>query len=212
MDLRRTKKDSARIIKLQEDSNQKRVFREVYEKYFDRLFAYACVITNCESLAKDAVSEVFFNLWNSGRELSAIRELKAYLFTSVKHQAIRAVSADPAHFESFSYDQLTRSIEHVSPEDLMIGKELEDFLEEAVNALPPHCRLVYKMVKEQNMKHREVAAELGISQGTVKQHMIAALAKIKDSLNEHFKEASVLELASYLINLVLMSCLMLTIL
>ena len=58
----------------------KSYFEEVYRAYFDRLFGFALVITKSESLAKDAVSEVFFNLWNSQTGLSTLKELKAYLF------------------------------------------------------------------------------------------------------------------------------------
>ena len=40
----------------------KSYFEEVYRAYFDRLFGFALVITKSESLAKDAVSEVFFKI------------------------------------------------------------------------------------------------------------------------------------------------------
>ena len=171
----------------------KSYFEEVYREYFDRLFGFALVITKSETLAKDAVSEVFFNLWNSQTDLSTLKELKAYLFASVKNQAIRSLSKDPTGFESENYEQLTSSIDKVSPEDLLVGKELDQFITKLINELPPQCALVFKMVKQEQMSYEKVALELGVSIDTVKYHIKVALKKIRTDLEEHFKDTPIIK-------------------
>ena len=178
------------------DEARTQLFREVYKQYFEQLFRYAYVITDAEGLAKDVVSDVFFNLWNSKKDLRTIKQLKAYLFTAVKNQAIRSISSDPSSFERNDYDLITRSIDQINPEDLMIAKELEEFISLTVMSLPPQCQLVFKMVREKNMSHKEVARELGIGPDTVKHHLMSAIKKIKHSLDEHFTEAPVVKLVS----------------
>lgn len=168
-------------------------FERIYSEYFDRLFAYALVITKSENLAKDVVSDVFFNLWNAKKNLSSVKEFKSYLFTSVKNQAIRTLSSDPLHFETESYKKAISFIDWVNPEELLIGKELDQFLNQVINKLPPHCALVFKMVKEDQMKYEEVADELGISVETVKYHLKTAIKKIRYELEHHFDNTKVIK-------------------
>ncbi len=190
----RRKKDTISIRSGPAGRSEK--FREIYESYFMKLASYAFVITNSHEAAKDVVSEVFYNLWKSDTNLSEIRELKSYLFTSVKNQAIRAVSRNPKIFDDFNSQLELKSIENLNPEDLMIGNELALKIQEIVDAMPPQCQLVFKMVKEEGLKYGEVAEKLGISSSMVKQHMISALKSMRSSLDGHFSDAKVVKFIS----------------
>ncbi len=172
-----------------------RYFEEVYKAYFDRLFAYALVITKSDSLAKDVISDVFCGLWNSRKDLHTVRELKSYLYTSVKHEAIRAVSRDFSRFKSENYSLLLSTVDGLDPQELFLGKELTEFVEKTTSKLPPLCGMVYKMVRENNMSYQEVARELGISNDTVKHHLKTALKKIKSELEIHFGDSRVIKLS-----------------
>lgn len=149
-------------------------------------------------MAKDVVSEVFLSLWKSETDLSEIRELKSYLFTSVKNQAIRAVSRDPKIFDDFNTQLELKSVEYLNPEDLMIGNELAAKIREIVDAMPPQCQLVFKMVKEEGLKYHEVAERLDISTSMVKQHMMLALKNLRSGLEGHFSDAKVVKFISSL--------------
>ena len=146
------KKNRTKVRELPGTADRRKAVGLVYEKYFDRLFAFAYVITSCENMAKDTVSDVFLNLWASDRPLENIRELKSYLFTAVRNQAIREISNQPSNLESFSYEHVVKHVERINPEELMIGQELTDFIAQIIDALPPQCQLVYRMIREENMK------------------------------------------------------------
>lgn len=175
------------------DLDDKAYFEKVYQEYFDRLFAYALVITRSEALAKDVVSDVFLNLFSSQINLKSIKELKSYLFTSTKNQAIRSVSKDPFHFHSEKLEDITDSIDRVNPEELLVGKELDLFLQEVINELPATCGLVFTLIRERGLKYSEVADELGISVDTVKYHVKTALKKIKAELESRYDDTRVID-------------------
>lgn len=177
------------ISKNLSQKQQEEYFEKVYREYFDRLFGFALVITKSESLAKDIVSEVFFNLWKAKTNLYSIKELKSYLFASIKNESIKVLSKDPVLFRSEDYEQVTSSIDKIDPEELLVGKELDQFLKEVIKKLPHQCALVFKMVKQDNMKYEEVATELEISKDTVKYHVKAALKKIRVELDDFFTDA-----------------------
>lgn len=188
-------RDKIHISHFQEGDRSKQYafFEEVYNEYFERLFAYALVITKSETHAQDIVSDVFYNLLKAKTDLLSIKKLKSYLFTCVKNQAVRSLSQDLLRVQSDSYDQMVLSIDQIDPEELMVGKELDEFINETVERLPPQCALVFRLVKENQLKYHEVAEQLGISNNTVKYHLKLALKTLKSEMKSHFSEAKVIK-------------------
>ena len=68
----------------------------------------------------------------------------------------------------------------------MIASELLQQVNRAVRELPPKCRIVYKLVKEEGLTYKEVAEVLDISPRTVENHIAVAVRKIGASLNIDF--------------------------
>jgi RNA polymerase sigma-70 factor (ECF subfamily) len=65
-----------------------------------------------------------------------------------------------------------------TPERMLITKEMASQINKAVDALPPKCKLVFKLVREEGLKYREAAEILNISPRTVDTQMTIALKKI----------------------------------
>lgn len=62
-----------------------------------------------------------------------------------------------------------------NPEQKALDDELKDIIELAINSLPPRCRLIFFMVREENMTYKEVAEVLSISHRTVHAQMCIAI-------------------------------------
>ena len=45
---------------------------------------------------------------------------------------------------------------YLNPEELMMTAEMLNKIKRAVNDLPPRCKLIFKLVKEDGLKYREV--------------------------------------------------------
>ncbi|MEQ8678799.1 MAG: RNA polymerase sigma-70 factor [Cyclobacteriaceae bacterium] len=190
--------------KIHEKSAQR--FEEIYRKYYDGLHTLATVITGSDAQAKDVVADVFFNLWKKAEpDFQAIKQIKAYLYTSVKNQALKSLAADPSKFNEQDYDLKLISIENIDPEELLIGKELENFLAKAVKDLPPQCGVVFQLFHEKGMSQEEISIDLGISTETVRYHLKTALKKIRQKLENEFDNTRVINWYTSLVILMLMS-------
>ena len=68
---------------------------------------------------------------------------------------------------------------YFDPEKLMITEEVFRQIRQAVNDLPPRCRLIFKLIKEDGLRYKEVAEILHLSIKTVEAQMAIALRRIK---------------------------------
>lgn len=179
-----------------------RRLKSIYHDNFEDLYIYAKTITHSDDLAKDVVSDVFYDLIKSESVFDHIRNPRAYLFKSVKNGCIKILSRDPIQFELLQEDQEYQLIEHHDPEELMMSRELEDFINSAVENLSDQCQLVFKMIRVENKHYDEVAEALGISTNTVRNHLVAATKCLRIELNNHFADPKVIKLVT---NLAVMS-------
>ena len=60
----------------------------------------------------------------------------------------------------------------------MMTEEMMRQIRQAVNNLPPRCRLIFKLVKEDGLKYKEVAELLQLSVKTIEAQMAIALRRI----------------------------------
>lgn len=71
------------------------------------------------------------------------------------------------------------------PLGILLEKELEDKVVEAVESLPSECRAVFEKSRFEGKSYQEIADSLGISINTVKYHMKGAIARIYAHLERY---------------------------
>lgn len=171
-------------------SDQRRIaeFKELYISHFDNLFFFANRILQSETAAEDVLSELFFNIWKN-TDFNKIDDIKSYLYVSTKNSCLRYLKKD-RKLQILSIERnIEQELEEIpdmeTPEKELLYNELKDVIDAVVNTLPTQCRLVFKLVKEDGLKHDQVAKALDISSNTVKNHIIKALSKIREHLQKN---------------------------
>ena len=72
----------------------------------------------------------------------------------------------------------------------MMTAEMLNKIKRAVNELPPRCKLIFKLVKEDGLKYREVAELLQLSVKTVEAQMAIALRRLGRCMHIELKTAA----------------------
>jgi RNA polymerase sigma factor (sigma-70 family) len=67
---------------------------------------------------------------------------------------------------------------YFDPEQLLITADMMSRLGKEIDKLPPKCKMIFKLIKEDNLRYREVAEILNISVKTVENQLTIALRKI----------------------------------
>lgn len=157
-------------------------FRKVYDELFLDLFIYAKSITKSEDLAKDAVSEVFLNLWANNSNLIGIKEIKSYLLVSVRNECIKLLY----QADKIDAADSIKQIDKISPEDVLLEKELLERLNGFIASLPDKCQLIFSACVVERKSPREVAEEFGISISTVNSHLSNAIKALRIEISNTY--------------------------
>lgn len=160
-------------------AGDEKAFRRLFDLYYEKLLHVAFYFLRSRSFAEEAVSDVFLIVWKRRETLTAIRDIEHYLYIAVKHQALhylrRGVVSDMDFAELYQTDFVE---EADNPELILLDKEYQSLICQAINALPEKCREVFRLVISDKLKHREIASLLSISEKTVEAHITRAYKAI----------------------------------
>ncbi len=163
-------------------------FRKLYYMYFDRMFRFAMHLVKSEEWSEEVVSDVFFNIWQSRQQLLEIEYFEAYLYTAIKNKSLHYIDKIKRRPKT---DELSVTIEYIpdtdDPENAVINKELSQVLQMAVESLPERCRIIFKLVREDGLKYKQIAEILGISVKTIDTQMAIATRKIETIIKKYYK-------------------------
>lgn len=111
---------------------------------------------------------------------------KAFLFAvarnllidRARHQQVAAIVALAPSGE------LPDHVDELCPERHAMGRQDMRCLEQAFSNLPPKCREVVELRKFAGLSQRDVAAHMGISEGTVEKHITKGIRFLAAALGE----------------------------
>jgi RNA polymerase sigma-70 factor (family 1) len=142
-----------------------------------RQFAYSILKSGEE--ADELVSDVFIRIWQKRDRLCTIESPLFYFYTTAKNMALNRIKQQKKHSLPLSSEWLMQmNSVWFDPEKLLITEEMMRQIRNAINSLPPRCMLIFKLVKEDGLKYREVADLLGLSIKTIEAQMAIALRRI----------------------------------
>jgi RNA polymerase sigma-70 factor (family 1) len=154
-------------------------YRTLYDTLHRELFLFSYSIIKSREVAEEIVSDVFIRLWKIRSELPAIENLTVFLYTIAKNLSINHITRNYKH-PRVSLD--TIEVENISTfdnaEEMFITAELARRIQLAINNLPSQCKIIFQLVREGGLKHKEVAAILNISVLTVRNQLVIAAKKI----------------------------------
>jgi RNA polymerase sigma-70 factor (family 1) len=159
-------------------------FDAIYRTHSKKLYYFSLGLVKDQEIAKDLVQEVFLNLWEKRDQVNADLNFDNYLFT-IAYNAIRKYFRNKS-LENKVLSHLQKQSPGVieSADGTVIYNELYDLASRTIDHLPPRCKAVYKLSKQEGLKIKEIAGKLNISPRTAENHLAKALKYLKEELLE----------------------------
>ena len=171
------------ILQSQVAVGDTRAFRQIFDALFSNLTKFSFSFVHSKEAATEIVDELFVQLWIKRADIMKINDLRVYLYTATKNASLNYISKKAKQIEVEPYENLiVQMTDLVSPEQIMITKEMLQKIKEAVDSLPPRCKLIFKFVREDGLSYSEVAEILGLSVKTIDAQMVIAVARIRGKL------------------------------
>lgn len=160
----------------------KKAFDLLFSVYYDKLCRYADKMVHDDDQCEDLVQDLFAEIWVNRKKLSIKTSLSAYLYRSIynscldqiKHQKVKNKHQSETVFQSVN-----------SFDDSLVFTELIEKMEKCIENLPDQCKKIFRLSRFENLKYREIAEVLQVSENTVDTQIRRALNKLKEELKDY---------------------------
>jgi RNA polymerase sigma-70 factor (ECF subfamily) len=166
-------------------NGDERVFETIFRSYYERLCAYANTILKDPDEAEEMVQQTFTVLWEKRETIEVQSSVKAYLYKAVYNSSLNRIKhqkVKQAHREYYEYQG--EELDY-SPDNQMVGKELQLQINQAVEQMPDQCRKVFELSRFENLTYAEIAEQMNLSIKTVEKHKMKALQILRENLKDY---------------------------
>ncbi|WP_430815756.1 RNA polymerase sigma factor [Carboxylicivirga sp. RSCT41] len=166
-------------------------FARLMDFYSNDLFLFAKGILYDSPVAEETVSDVFIKVWEGRDKLDRVLNLKSYLYSAVRNQAISYLRSQKNKDIVSIEDITTYYFEPVdTPDESELKEEKLQQILRAIDYLPAQTKMVFSLAKVQGLKYKEIAEILDIKVKTVDYHVASAIKKICEAIEKEDKSDS----------------------
>lgn len=163
-----------------------KAFELLFHAANSRLIKFCSFYIGQKEAAEEIVSDVFVKCWESRKNLTEIANPETYLFVAVKNQSFNYLKKfSNIHLVQLESSNTVEFVNTFDPEKEMERKELHFLLDQAISSLPQQACIVFRLIKEDGMKYKEVAEILNISPRTVQTQLFRAMKKLSIILSDY---------------------------
>lgn len=168
----------------------------LYQQYFKDVVGVAYDIVKDTEVAKDIAQELFISIWIKRHELDFKKSMKMYLMQSARNQSLY-------YLRKNSKARLLRLDDLTDPGNTFISSgnrkdmefnELNIRIHRVIEKLPPTCKEVYKLSRDEKMTNAQIAERMSLSVKAVEKHITKALKILRVVLKDYLKLLFVLVL------------------
>ncbi|HEY4286188.1 MAG TPA: RNA polymerase sigma-70 factor [Puia sp.] len=163
-----------------------KAFESLFYSLNTPLIKFSMMYVRQKEAAEEIVSDVFVKCWVNRKSMGEVRNIDTYLFVAVKNQSLN-------HLKKYSHIHLVqvedtnevRLVKPSTPQEALEKKELLFKMEQSIEELPQQCRIIFRLIKEEGIKYKEVAEILNISPRTVQTQLFRAMKKLSLVLSNY---------------------------
>jgi RNA polymerase sigma factor (sigma-70 family) len=158
-------------------------FADIYRQHIIPLIAYGLRLCPDRHLLKDQIQELFVELWNSRRNLSATGSVKFYLLRALRYKLIRLEKNRNLRYKTSRSDIDLDTLFQESIEASIIENEIHASqtatLRQAIRTLSHRQQEAIQLRYYQGLSHEEIGELMDLNYQSVSNLLHRALLKLK---------------------------------
>ncbi|WP_343303453.1 RNA polymerase sigma-70 factor [Chitinophaga niabensis] len=175
-----------------------KAFDVLFDRYSAKLYHYALKYIKDEAVAEESMMDLMLWVWEKRHQLDPDIQFAPYIFRAMKNAIIKVLTRKP--FVTYSFDDLSpdlsTSMAYNADHRIQVN-ELSGIYLEKLDELSRQRKIVFKMSREDNLSHAEIAKEMNLSLSTVKNHIKASLSHFRHHLKDYVDITTVILLCFF---------------
>lgn len=174
-----------------------RAFKQIFLCYEKRLYYFVFSITKSEYIAEEILQEVFIKIWTNRESIDINRSFESFIFTITRNLTYNYLR-DASRREAIRNELWSNVVaQQQDVESNVIFEEYKDIVEDIIQNLPVQKRSIYQLSRQEGKSNSEIAAILGISPKTVRNHLWNTMSTIRSQLKPYIDDT--LRLIAYVV-------------
>ena len=179
------------LVCVSEDIVPSGSFEQLAMPHFERLYNFACWLTQDRLEAEDLVQETYAKALKGFSSFQPGTNFRAWIYKILRNTfltsrtGLKATATVPLDPEGEDENLPTVS---ETPESILLQRSDGQLLQQAMEQLPVAYREVLLLCEVEEMSYQEIAATLAIPIGTVMSRLSRARRALRDSLRLRFQK------------------------
>lgn len=157
-------------------------FSNLFLKLYEPLTKFAWRYLRSKHIAEEVVQDVFMDIWEGRDRLDPQKNVRSYLYQSVKNKALNQLKHKKIAEEHNMKIEWLNSSPEFQEHQLDEGSKFVKAARKSIEELPEGARQIYKLSRKDGLTYKEIAEVLEISPKTVESQMSRALKILRRDL------------------------------
>lgn len=159
-------------------------FDQVYKKYARKLYAFSLRYLKSKEEAEELVQSVFLKVWENQHTLKRDTSFKSYLFT-IAYNEICNVFRQRSYLRQYIASSLESNHEASGDSEAQLDALfIREQVDRIISKLPEKQRIIFLKSRQEGKSTKDIAAELGLSPGTVDNYLSESLKFIRKHMQD----------------------------
>ena len=177
-------KDSYIWEKFREGSTS--AFEIIYERHVNILANYGNRMCQNEEIVKDAIQDMYIDLWRNKKNLSSTDSILFYLLKAFRRNLVKKIVASKKHHSHLNICEAENEYFELAHDDSIIAAEIEKSklqeLHKQLNALAPRQKEALFLRFYTGLNYTEISKTMGINQQSAYNMVFRALELLKERM------------------------------
>lgn len=161
-------------------------FMTLYNDTYKVLFSFGCRVYANRQTVKDAIHDMFCEIWDNHNRLPRVENVPAYLMTYLKRKLLKEITIEEKHAFLLKEERSEFQPE-ISYEDMLINLETDQEMKERLRFFlqklsPAHLQIIQLKFYE-GLSYEQIAIMLSLQPRTVYNKVYESLKLLRKHLN-----------------------------
>ncbi len=173
------------VYKLQNDREVEYAFNQLVQLYKERLYWHIRHIVKNHEDAHDVLQNTFIKVFRYIKNFKKESKLYSWMYRIATNESITFLNkkAKKLNINNLELNELL--LENLESDPYFEGEEIQLLLQKAVASLPEKQQQVFNLKYFQDLKYKEIAEIVEVSEGALKSNYHHAVKKVEKFLKEN---------------------------